>query len=156
MGTAIGPALIYFMTNGPAVIAAVNPGAVVTLGWPDDVADDVMVFGRTLPDDSQAEVGTQAYVELGAQRVDEAFDLPFFIGCGRGGDDQTEAMLAAVAMFDAFFAFLRTDLTLGGALHDGRIAQITSHRMRATQDTREAKQGRRWLITATVTCKNRY
>ena len=58
--------------------------------------------------------------------------------------------------FDAFVSFLRSDLSLGGALWSGYFAQITNHSMTETHDPAEAEEGRRCLISFSLHCKNRY
>jgi len=156
MGTAIGPVFDYLNANLPAALLAVNANVGFNDGWAGEIVDDMFFMGRTDPNQGEAEAGAMAYLELGAQRVTEEFDIPFFIDSWRGGSDQSESRNAALLLFDAFVAFLRTDLTLGGALHAGRYAQISSTTMVQTPDAESAKNGRRCLIFFRVTCKNIY
>jgi hypothetical protein len=154
--SAIGPVFDYLMANLQGVVTAVSPAAVVQDGWPATIGNDMVLVGRSGPDASDASSGTHVYQELGALRVEEAFEIPCFIDCFVGGTDQGEARAKALAIFNAIVTFLRTDLTFGGALNNGRFGQMTNIRMDHTRDPAEAADGRRCLIFFTLSCRNLY
>lgn len=156
MGSAIGPAFTYLVTNVPAQMQAVFADVAVNDGWVTDVSRHIFVIGRNSVDVAQASSGTNVFVELGAQHIEETFEIPCYIDCGTGGDDQSESRNDAVAMFDAFVTFLRSDLTLGGALTNGRYAQLGSVQVDQTYNEGEAMQGRRTVISFSVVCRNKY
>lgn len=156
MGTAMGAVFEYLVTQLPAPLAAVDPSAVVADGWVNDVADHLFVVGRNAPDTPEAEAGLDGFILLGGMQMDEEFTVPCYIDCWAGGDDQATVRNAAIALFDAFVAFLKADLTLGGALKGGYYAELTSHTVIQTNDPDEAAAGRRCVITFSLHCKSRY
>jgi hypothetical protein len=154
--SAIGPVFDYLLAGLPAVVTAVSPNASVQDGWVNDMTDQMVVLGTT-PDAPDAQTsGTHLYQELGAGRVEEAFEIPAYVDCVVGGSVQAEARAAALVIFNAIVAFVRTDLTFGGALLNGRIGQLTNIRMDHTRDPVEAQAGRRCVIYFTISCHNLY
>lgn len=157
VASAIGPVFDYLLAGLPAVITAVSPNASVQDGWVNDMTNEMVVLGATAVDAPDAQTtGTHVYQELGAARVEEAFDIPAYVDCVVGGIDQSEARNNALVIFNAIVAFVRTDLTFGGALLNGRIGQLTNIRMDHTRDPVEAQAGRRCVIYFTVSCHNLY
>lgn len=154
--SAIGPVFTYLIANLPGVVQAVYPAVVVADGWVTDVGDDMLIIGSSGPDTPESDQATHLYQELGAQRVEEQFEIPCYIDCWVGGSDQSEARNRALAIFNAVVTFVRSDLTFGGALLSGRWGQITNIRMEHTRDITEAQSGRRWTISFSISCKNLY
>lgn len=155
MGSAIGPAFTYLLAGVPAVIAAIDPAAAVVDGWTNVLPDDFMVIGRGSDADQTQASGMDAYVLLGGAMLDEEFTIPCYIDCFRGGDNQAEARNAALAYFNAFVKFLATDLTLGGALGNGRYARMDAIHIDGPV-LEDAADGRRCVISFTVRCQNQY
>ena len=155
MGSAIGPAFTYLMTNLPAALQAVDSSVAVVDGWSNQLPDDIFVVGRASETDQEASVGTDALMILGGEQIDEEFIIPCYIDCFRGGDDQSEARNAALAYLDAFVKFLATDRTLGGALQNGRYARMDAVRIDGPV-LEDAAAGRRCVVQFSIRCQNQY
>lgn len=155
MGSAIGPAFAYLMANLPGVLQAVDPTVGVVDGWADELPRDFFVVGRASDSDQEASTSVDAYTLLGGELLDEEFILPCYIDCWRGGNDQSLARNAALAYLDAFIKFLAGDLTLGGALHNGRYARMDAIRIDGPVPG-DAVAGRRCVIQFSIRCQNQY
>lgn len=158
MASAMGP-VFDFLLGDPlkAALLAVNPLVDVVDGFDSSGADDRLVIGRADPGDSAPSLdGTQMHLELGAQRIEERFDVPCYFDSWRGGGEasQAETRDAVLDLFNALVTYLQLDLTLGGALN--RYAEITAVRMIPTPDLEHANDGRRQILFFTITCKNKF
>lgn len=150
----------YLLAQVPAVVVAVDATAIVVDG---PVADYIapppapMVFiGARDPITPLAAQGTRNYVELGRLKVDEDFYVPCYIDAASGGAAQSVSRNAALAVYDAIVHLIQGDMTLGGALLDGRTAEITDVQMIQTDTEEEAEDGRRCVLTFNVHCQNHY
>lgn len=155
MVSAIGPVFDYLMGNLPAVLTAVNPAVAVVDGWASTLPQDIFVVGRVSDADQEASAGVDAYTLLGGALLDEEFVIPCLIDCWRGGEDQSEPRAAALGYLNAFVKFLASDLTLGGALHNGRYARMDAIHMDGPVPD-DAVSGRRCVIQFQIRCQNQY
>ena len=156
----MGAVFAYLLANVPAAVQAVDATAVVVDG---PVADAIapppapMIFiGAHDPVTPVAAQGTRAYVELGRLKVDEDFYVPCYIDAASGGSDQSIARNSALGAYDAIVHLIQGDMTLGGALLAGRVAEVTNVQVIQTDTELEAVDGRRCLITFNVHCQNHY
>lgn len=156
MGSAIGPAFTYLLTNLPATLEAVGDGSIAVVdGWATTLPDDIFVLGRNDWPDQEASAGTHALQLIGGELVEEEFIIPCFIDCFRGGDEQKQARDAALAYLDAFVKFLASDRTLGGALLNGRYARLDALTIDGPVPD-ETSAGRRCQIKFSIRCQNQY
>lgn len=160
MSSAIGAVFTYLIANFTTAAQAVDPTAVIVDG---SVADSIpppptpMLFvGATDPFNSVATDGTRNYVELGRLKVDEDFTIPCYIDTSVNGADQATCRNAALAVYDAVVHVIQSDMTLGGALLAGRVAEITDVQIIQTDKEVEADDGRRCVITFKIHCQNHY
>ena len=159
MGTAIGAAIDYLVTGLTEVMATVDGRLRVADNWPDTLGDGYLVIGHTSSQDGGAADADNVWYDLGALRIEESFSIPCYIEITRPGPSQKLARDAAITVFDATVDFIRSDLSLGGALNRGRVA-IASH-LHLTQtadaeDTGEHGALRRAVLAFQIDCKNTY
>lgn len=160
MSSAIGPAFSYLLANLPAIVAAVDPNGVVVDGpiattIPPPPAP-MLYVGATDPMNTTAETGAHLYVTLGGFHVDEDFEIPCFIDVSTGGLDQSQSRNTALAVLDGVVHLIGNDLTLGGILLAGRVAEITHIQMVQTDGPAESIEGRRCVVAFIVHCANHY
>lgn len=160
MSSAIGAVFTYLIANVTTAVQAVDPTAVVVDG---PVADyippppaPIVFIGATDPINATATDGTRNYVELGRMKVDEDFTIPCYIDASVNGANQATCRNAALAVYDAIIHMIQSDMTLGGALLAGRVAEVTDIQIIQTNTEEEADDGRRCLITFKVHCQNHY
>lgn len=160
MSSAIGAAFTYLLAQLPAVIQAVDANGIIVDG---PVAPALpppptpMLFvGATDPQNGVATQGTRNYLELGGRKVNEEFFIPCYIDSSVGDTNQAAARNIALAVYDGVVHLIASDLTLGGALLNGRWAEITDIQMVMTETEAEADDGRRCVITFKVHCLNHY
>jgi len=162
MGTAIGPVFTYLLAQLPAAVHAVDANALISDGYPITFptagAALVGVGAESTRIESSSGSAARAYVELGAQHVNEDFSIPFYVAVAVGGNDQAAARNPAIATFDAICALIASDLSLGGALKNGRWAEIGPVTVTQTPPPSEgsAATGRWCVISASVHCLNNY
>lgn len=151
--SSIPAALDYLVTTARALPEAAAPVAVFD-GWPDR-ADIALVIGIT-PEDPETE-NDPVHAEVGAQMEWENYDIPCIIWAYKGGGQEAmkTARDAAFVLFNAVMTMIRTDRTLGGALHSGAAA-VRNIRVQQTGTADEAGLGRRCEIRFNITGKNRF
>lgn len=156
----MGAVFTYLIANITTAVQAVDATAVIVDG---PVADNIppppapMVFiGATDPVNPVAADGTRNYVELGRLKVDEDFTIPCYIDTSVNGANQAVCRNAALAVYDAIVHLIQSDMTLGGALLAGRVAEISDVQIIQTDTEAEAEDGRRCVITFKVHCQNHY
>jgi hypothetical protein len=157
MGSAIAPVFTYLLAQLPPVVQAVDTTGVVFDGWADAPADTVLVVGATAPGNQVAADETRTYLELGARKVNEEFFVPCFIGVQTGGTDLAIPRATALAIFDGIVSLIASDMTLGGALLNGRWAEISD--IGFTQEplaVTGAMDGRQVVLSFRVHCRNYY
>jgi hypothetical protein len=150
--TSVFDVIDYLYTTISALPACAAPVAVHD-GWPGVyMADDMVCIGGTPADTEQS--AARGYVSLGAQKVDEEYEIPIYVRSYRGGTDQKAARDAAKTIYYAIEAALRADLTLGGNLniHPAIVGTLNVKQTSAE----DATEGRIAEVEFGVRCKNRY
>lgn len=153
MGTAIGRAVDYLVAQLPLLPALASP-VVVSDGFPITRADLLVAIGVT-NEDGASEYNID-WAGLGANREDEAFDIPCLIDSYVGGATQKAPRDAAVTVLDAINAKIRLDRTLGGALGPPGVAAIRDVRLVQTSTSEEAGEGRYARCYFNVRCTSRF
>lgn len=159
--SALSGAFDYLVAHLPAVVTAVDPNGIVSEGWvataPPPPAP-IVVVGMPSPDNASAADETRQYLALGSGQVEESFDIPCYIDVYVAGITGAQGQARAIAclVFDGVVDLIRSDLTLGGVLKRGRVAQLTDIRLVATRDEEEAQAGRRSVLSFVVRCANFY
>lgn len=159
MGTSIGAAIDYLVTETVAPCQAVDPVAVVVDSWPAAITYSMVYIGRTSADVATTSDGTEQALALGMNSRDEEYSIPCFIQCARPGPEQKPSRDAAIALFDAVNDVIAKDMTLGGALKSRTGALVDNIRViqtRNTADTGQAGSLRITTITFDVHCTNKY
>ena len=152
MATSSIPAAIDWLVATASDLAALAAPAAVYDGWPSGRADTALVIGVT-PDD--AETGDiPVWAQVGAQTTWEQVAIPCVIWAYRGGSTMKTARDAAFAVLNALDGMLRTDPTLGGAIHSG-AALLTNVRVMQTGNAPEAGEGRTCEIHFEIVYKSR-
>ena len=158
-GSALSGVVDYFLTNLPTYVHAVDPQATIQENYVWTVAPigtSMVVIGGENPASAAAGEATRQYMELGSGRIEETFSIPCYIDCATGGTDQSTSRRQAWAIFDQVVALVRTDLTFGGLLHNGRVGELNDISGTGTRDEDEAADGRRYTVTFKVTARNFY
>jgi hypothetical protein len=161
MGTSVGVVTDYLVTLAGTVTASITTGAgdpiVIFDGYPTAGARASVVIGLDAPPDTATggTDGTRQWVQLGALRAQEDYTVPFYIDVSQGGTDMSAVRLTACAVFDAFYAGLHADLTLGGLVSPYPV-EVDTIRHTPTLTGQQASQGRRLIIQSAVRVRNRY
>ena len=116
-----------------------------------------MVWIGVSSEDGRSEVESD-WAGIGAQREDEAFDIPCLIECYVGGSDPAvkPARDRALTILNAINAAIRTDRSLAGALSSPGWAAVRKVRLAQTADVIEAGDGRYARVFFAVTCIARF
>ena len=141
MGSSIPAVIDYLITGLAAPLAAIEPTTVLADGMPLTASETMVVVGRTSPESGNGTIGEDAYVELGAQRIQETYTLPIYVDVFREGPAQKPARDAAFGLYDAVVKFVAADPTLGELLTQGRIAQAARLSLHQTQDDQDTAGG---------------
>lgn len=154
MATSSIPAAIDYLVGQVTALPACALPVVVSDGWPDARADTGVAIGIT-PDDGDTEDDI-VHSQLGAQMEREQYLVPCEIWVWKAGTGAVKrARDAAFVIYDAIVTRIRTDRTLGGALHSGS-AIVANMRVRQTRSAPEAGEGRMCEIRFVVSCGNRF
>lgn len=160
MSSAIGPVFTYLLTNFAAAVQAVDATALIVDGPVPDYLPPppapVVFVGAQSPISAVAGDSTRAYLNLGALKADEDFTIPCYIDASAGGNDQAAARNSALDAYNAIVHVIQGDMTLGGLLLAGRVAEIADIQIIQTDGDEEANDGRRCIITFRVHCQNHY
>ena len=160
--SALSGVMDYLLAQLPAVVAAVDVNGVVVegyvrLGVAPPAPAPIVVVGAISPTSANAADETRQYVSLGTENVEESFSIPCYIDVEIVGiDEQTNARRKACLIFDGVVDLVRSDLTLGGNLKRGRVAQLSNIVLTATEGDVEAATGRRSILAFDVVCANFY
>lgn len=155
---ALSPVLDYLMAQLPAVVQAVDPNGMVYEGLVSSSSppDTVLVVGREEPENPQSADAARDYIELGTGRVNETINLFCYVDCFQGGvEDQSITRRRAALIFDGVVDLIRADLTLGGALKNGRWAELEAIRLLPSRPE-DVPAGRRTVLSFTVVAHNFY
>jgi hypothetical protein len=154
-GTAVGRAIDYLFTAVTALPVCADP-VVVADGYSQSRAD-LMVWLGVNNEDGTSDIASD-WAGLGANREDETFAVPCLIESFWGGGDEAikPARDAAIPIFDAINALIRTDHTLGGALSSPSGAALRDMRLVQTNTPEEAGGGRYARIYFNVHCSSRF
>lgn len=117
MGTVIGQAIDYLVTNLAAPATVAVPDAMVIDGATADALSTSMIWiGRNAPEDLTAALGNRNIPNLGRRRVDETWTVHGFTDAQREGTSQKGSRDAALSLFDVVTHLVGTDPSLGGLL----------------------------------------
>lgn len=123
MTTSIGPATDYLVEQATTAVEGftVNGGDpfLVWDGQPWEMTNGMFVIGLSsfVPPDVTGDVdGTRSWKSLGAKQLQEDYTIPCYIDARVAGTSQKAARDLAEGVFNAFWALIAADLTLGGAL----------------------------------------
>lgn len=163
MGTSVAAATDYLLatiaTATGSITAPNGQPVLVVDGYPLTRAQCSVVVGLDAPPDlaSTGPAGTRAWVGTGQPgRTQEDYTIPVYIDVWQGGTNMQAVRNLAVSIFDAIWAALKADLTLGGALSGELPAEVDEVRWIPTDSGDQAAQGRRMLCQFGVRCRNRY
>jgi hypothetical protein len=171
MGTSIGRAIDYLISgvvnnassdiNGKTLLQAlqtVDKTVVLADNTPETTSQSTVFIGRAQPDDAETATATRQFIVLGAGRSQEEYDIPCYIGVARPGPAQKPARDAALALFDVVAHFISADLSLGGVLMQGRVANLSSANLTQTRDEEDTDDGamRVAWVMFTIHCANHY
>lgn len=159
MTLSVGPVTDYLFATAQTAVAAItvrNLPVQVVDGPPRELTPGMFFVGIT---DSHPEVqGSTTVVRrllgVGAKRVEDEFTVPCLIDVRMPGNDQKAARDAAESIFNAFWPLVAADLTLGGTLHEGRIAEISEITETPALLGTVAEPGRQQLIAFGVHCRD--
>lgn len=160
MTLSIGPATDYLVaTARTAVTGLTLPNSdkwQVIDGGPSGLTNFMFVVGVTEPPpDGHAETAvTREWKGLGRQTLEEDYTIPCYIDARLGGTDQKAVRDIAETAFNAFWPLLKADMSLGGALHEGRSADIEALAERPENLGTVAEPARRLLLLFGVHCRN--
>ena len=174
MGTAYGRVIDYLFSG--TITAAISPMFGQTLKQqlaavdsnvvlldndytPGDLfgGNSTVSLGRNNVDTASAS-SRRLFMSLGAFKVEEEFDVPIFIQTRGLGPTQKSVRDVGVGLLDAVIHFVSQDLTMAGALVDGRIGAISDYQFTQTE-TADATTGgalQTVEIAITLRCQNHY
>lgn len=160
MTSAVPAAIDYLIGLAQQAVTGVS-GAVVADGWTHQESPTMFGVGIAAPPFFEAEAqsetqGNPQWVGLGNIYLEEDFAIPCYIYVGEGGTDNSTVRTKAFAIWDAFLPTLKTTagLTLGGALKQGRNADVSGFAIRGPRTAAEAEGGRYCLIQFSIHCQN--
>ena len=159
MGTSIGAVIDYLVTGLVAPLKVIDATVQVADNEPGLNSQSLVVIGRSGPDAGDAGSVANEYLELGSALLEETWTLDGYVDCFRPGPAQKPARDAALALYDGVLHFLQADLTLGGNLHRGRYASLTTVTLTQTQDaddTGDSGALRRAVVSFTLRIPNTY
>jgi hypothetical protein len=143
MGTATGAAIDYLVAQLPAVLTAIDPTVVVIDAWATSGTESQsqVWVGKDAQMNAEGALGSRLFLEIGAGKVTESVDIPCFIYCRRPGPAQKPARDASLAIFDAVVLLVMSDMTLGGVILGGRIAQVHDLKLSQTSSSKDTAGG---------------
>jgi hypothetical protein len=160
VSSAIGPVFTYLLTNFATAVQAVDSTALIVDGPVPDYLPPppapIVFVGATSPLSAVAGDSTRNYIELGRLAVDEDFSIPCYIDAAASNNDQAGARNSALGAYNAIVHLIQSDMTLGGLLLSGRVAEVQDIQIIQTDGDEEANDGRRCLITFRIHCQNHY
>lgn len=125
-GTSIGQVIDWLVTALPAPARQVAADVEVADYAATTATKTYVYVGRQNIDDDESTAGELTYGALGKQRLDEAYTIPICIDVARNGPAYKPARDVALALLDVVVKTIHDDLTLGGIVQNGRIAQISN------------------------------
>lgn len=158
MGTATGQVIDYLAQNLPAALTAVNPAATVIDGVPQtgSLSTAFAVIGATSEWVTDGGTGTRNFLEVGAGKINEVIDIPCWVYAEAAGPEASAARDLVIPLFDAVVSLIASDLTLGGVLLDGRIANVTTFKLTQVPGTGDFAGMVFAVIDFTVRFENHY
>lgn len=119
--TALDRLLALWIAAHPTVmfIDAVTLSGDEGLTPADNIARRVIVGGGPETEGAPEILFDREWAGLGAQRMDESFDIPCHLECASGDEDATALRDAAFDLLDDLTASLAADPTLGGLIDLG-------------------------------------
>lgn len=157
MTLSIGPATDYLITKAQTAAVGITVSGkpvLVVDGEPSVLEPGMFVIGlRTPPPEMSGETtGTRSQSPIGNTFADEDYLIPCYIDVRVAGTVQKTARDLAAQVFDAFWAAVLSDRSLGGLFQYpvelGAFASVPSNVGTV------AEPGRRQLITFEVHCQN--
>lgn len=148
---------LYGLAQQAATGVTVNDEPVLVVdGEPDLVAFGMFVVGMSEPPPDLAGDITIArdWEGLPARYLVEDYTVPCYIDVRVPGGEQKTARDLAESLFNAFWALVKADLTLGGLLQGGRSAAISEVTSTSSNVGSAAEKGRRQLIRFGVHAQN--
>ncbi len=155
MGSAVSPAIDWFLTHLPAVLTAVDAQGAVFESWPDFDAPLFAIVARQSPDDERAMDLSARYLIEGARRRSEDVRIPCALQAFVGTSSQREARVKVLTAMDGVYSLIRSDPTLTGLL-TADVANIASVTYSATADEDDASVGRAALVLFDITFQNHF
>lgn len=160
MTMTVGAATDYIYALAQAAVAGVRvegQPAQAHDGFPPFPVPGMFVVGLELPPpdlgDSATHV-TREWYGVGGKRLEEDYTIPCYIDVRVEGTVQKTPRDAAEAIFNTFWTSLAADLTLGGILTSGRLADIADLTFQPGELGTVGEPGRRQLVTFGVHCRN--
>lgn len=163
MSSSIAAAYTWLVENITQACQDVDPTAVIVDGpvASEDPPPPTPMIYVGVPDLLMpiAVDGTRNYLQIGGRKVSEDYTINCYIDCATGNGDpsgQAGARNNALAMWDVIVHVIAGDLTLGGALLEGRSAEISEFQIVQTESEDVAVNGRQCTISFKVHCMNHY
>lgn len=152
MSLTVGPATDYLVAAATSAVSGITAGGkafTVVDGEPGQLTGPMFLIGQaTVAPDVSGDVRvSRQWADMGDFWVDEDYTIPCAIDARVGGTVLKTARDAVEAVFNAFWAYLLVDLTLGGILAPGHRAEVTELTFTPSNVGTVAEPGRRYLAS---------
>jgi hypothetical protein len=124
-------------------------------GQPSSLSNGMFIIGVSGPADITTEIPvSREWSPYGDRWVDETYDVPGCIDIRLGGKGATQKAARDICegVFNAFWALVTADPSLGGALEQGRPAEITTLRFSPSLAGTAAEPAHRHFASFNVHC----
>lgn len=150
------PAAIDYLVQQVRALPECAAPCSVHDGFPTATGNPAVAIG-VVPHVDGNTASEVVHAQLGGDMEYETYNVPCVVSAWFGGGDEAAkpARDAAFTVYNAIVTLVRTDRTLGGALHSG-WALVTQTAVTQASNAEQAGEGRSCAIAFVVQCRNKF